>query len=411
MPLTDREIKTAQPREKAYKLSDEKGLFVQVSPKGSKLWRMKYRFEGKEKLLSIGAYPEITLKGARLKRDEARSDLAMGIDPSTKKQAAKQSHSGSNTFEVVAREWHTIKQAKNSEKHRKTVLRRLERMVFPVIGQRQIDSIKPMDVLALLRKLEDDSILETAHKVRGYISEVFKYAVLTERAENNPASELKGAMSTQKTKHRAAFTTPREAGALMLAIDHYAMSPAVTPVVVAALKCSAMWICRQKEIRFLEWGQVDWEQKQIETVATKTDVSLVIPLARQAIEVLRDLHKVTGHQKYVFPSARNDGRTMSENAVNVALSAMGFTKEQMCAHGFRSMGRTLIDEALNYPPHIIEQQLAHAVPDNLGRAYNRTKHLDQRRKMMQHWADYLDKLKHEAAQGNVISANFKQAEG
>lgn len=409
MPLTDREIKTLKPREKSFKVSDEKGLYIEVMPNGSKLWRVKYRIEGKEKRLSVGAYPDVSLRTARIKRDEARADLAAGIDPSAKKQAAKQSHSGSNTFEVIAREWHTIKQAKNSEKHRKTVLRRLERMVFPVIGQRQIDSIKPMEVLGLLRRLEDASIIETAHKVRGYISAVFDYSIITGRSDSNPANGLSGAMKTNKPTHRAGFTTPRETGALMLAIDHYAMSPAVTPVVVAALKCSALWFCRQKEIRFLEWDQIDWENNQIETMAAKTKVSFVIPLAKQAVEVLRDLHKVTGHQKYVFPSARNDGRTMSENAVNVAIRAMGFTKEQMTAHGFRSMGRTLLDEQLGYPPHIIEQQLAHTVKDPLGRAYNRTQHLDQRRKMMQHWADYLDKLKHEAAQGNVISANFKQA--
>lgn len=409
MPLTDRELKTLKPREKAYKLADEKGLYIEVTPSGSKLWRMKYRFEGKEKRLSIGAYPDVPLKTARQKRDEARIDLANGIDPSAKKQAAKQSKSGANTFEVVAREWHRVKQSKNSEKHQQTVIRRLERMVFPAIGQRQIDSIKPMDILELLRKLEDNSILETAHKVRGYISAVFQYAVLTGRAVSNPASELKGAMHTAKPTHRAAFTTPKEAGALMLAIDHYAMSPAVTPVVVAALKCSALWFCRQKEIRFLEWEQVNWEKAQIETTAAKTNAAFIIPLAKQATEILSELHQLTGQGKHVFPSARGDTRPLSENGVNVALRAMGFGKDQMCAHGFRSMGRTLLDEQLGYPPHIIEQQLAHTVKDPLGRAYNRTQHLDQRRKMMQHWADYLDKLKHEVAQGNVISANFKSA--
>lgn len=409
MPLTDRELKALKPRKKAYKLADEKGLYIEVTPTGSKLWRMKYRFEGREKRLSIGVYPDVSLKAARLKRDEARSDLAGGIDPSAKKQAAKQSASGANTFEVVAREWHTVKQAKNSEKHRQTVIRRLERMVFPAIGQRQIDNIKPMDVLELLRKLEDNSILETAHKVRGYISAVFQYAVLTGRALSNPASELKGAMRTASPQHRAALTTPRDVGALMLAIDHYAMSPAVTPVVIAALKCSALWFCRQKEIRFLEWEQIDWEKEQIETVAAKTNASFVIPLAKQAIELLSELHKITGQGKYVFPGARGDSRPLSENGVNVAIRTMGFGKDQMCAHGFRSMGRTLLDEQLGYPPHIIEQQLAHTVKDPLGRAYNRTQHLEQRRKMMQHWADYLDKLKHEASQGNVISANFKQA--
>lgn len=409
MPLTDRELKTLKPKDKPYKLADEKGLYIEVTPSGSKLWRMKYRFEGKEKRLSIGSYPDVPLKTARLKRDEARSNLASGIDPSAKKQAEKHSNSSTNTFETVAREWHSIKQAKNSEKHQQTVLRRLERMVFPAIGKRQVDSIKPMDILDLLRKLEDNNILETAHKVRGYIKSTFQYAVLTGRAESNPASELGGAMRTSKAKHLAALTTPKEVGALMLAIDYYSMSPAVTPVVVAALKCSAMWFCRQKEIRFLEWDQIHWGKAQIETTAAKTNASFIIPLSKQAIEVLRELHKITGQGKYVFPSARGDSRPLSENGVNVAIRAMGFSKEQMCAHGFRSMGRTLLDEALNYPPHIIEQQLAHVVRDPLGRAYNRTQHLEQRREMMQHWADYLDKLKHEATQGNVISANFKQA--
>ncbi|WP_417559210.1 tyrosine-type recombinase/integrase [Marinomonas sp.] len=409
MPLTDRELKTLKPKEKPYKLADEKGLYIEVTPSGSKLWRMKYRFEGKEKRLSIGPYPDVSLKTARLKRDEARSNLASGIDPSAKKQAEKFSNSSTNTFEAVAREWHSIKQAKNSEKHQQTVLRRLERMIFPKIGNRQIDTIKPIDVLELLRKLEDDSLLETAHKVRGYISSIFQFAIQTGRAENNPASDLKGAMRTAKPTHRAALTTPKDVGALMLAIDHYAMSPAVTPVVVAALKCSALWFCRQKEIRFLEWEQVHWDKAQIETKAAKTNADFVIPLAKQAIEVLKELHKTTGQGKYVFPSARGDSRTLSENGVNVAIRTMGFGKDKMCAHGFRSMGRTLLDEVLNYPPHIIEQQLAHVVRDPLGRAYNRTQHLEQRREMMQHWADYLDKLKHEAAQGNVISANFKQA--
>ena len=409
MPLTDRELKTLKPKEKPYKLADEKGLYIEVTPSGSKLWRMKYRFEGKEKRLSIGPYPDVSLKTARLKRDEARSNLASGIDPSAKKQAEKYSNSSTNTFEAVAREWHSIKQAKNSEKHQQTVLRRLERMIFPKIGNRQIDTIKPIDVLELLRKLEDGSLLETAHKVRGYISSIFQFAIQIGRAENNPASDLKGAMRTAKPTHRAALTNPKDVGALMLAIDHYAMSPAVTPVVVAALKCSALWFCRQKEIRFLEWEQIHWDKAQIETKAAKTNADFVIPLAKQAIDVLKELHKTTGQGKYVFPSARGDSRTLSENGVNVAIRTMGFGKDQMCAHGFRSMGRTLLDEVLNYPPHIIEQQLAHVVRDPLGRAYNRTQHLEQRREMMQHWADYLDKLKHEAAQGNVISANFKQA--
>ncbi|UTV98790.1 integrase arm-type DNA-binding domain-containing protein [Marinomonas rhizomae] len=410
MPLTDREVKTAQPREKQYKLSDEKGLYLIVTANGAKYWRVKYRFYGKEKTYSIGPYPEVSLKDARLQRDEARLTLSRGVDPSAQKQAKKQSQTDTiNTLEVVAREWHKIKLANRSDGHKKTVLRRLELNIFPKIGHRPISSLKPFDLLEVLRKVEERGTIETAHKLRGYLSNIYQYAVATSRAESDPAGALKGAMRTTQTKHHSALTNPRDVGMLMLTIDNYAHQSRVTPVVVAALKCSALWPCRPKEIRTLEWDQVNWEKSQIETVSSKTNTDLIIPLAKQALSILKELHSVTGNGKYLFSSARGQSRPLSENGVRVALRNMGYTNDDMTPHGFRAMARTLLDEALGYPPHIIEQQLAHQVRDPLGRAYNRTQHLEQRRTMMQHWADYLDQLRLEASEGNVISANFKQA--
>lgn len=410
MPLTDREIKTALPKEKNYKLSDEKGLFLQISSKGSKLWRIKYRFEGKEKLLSIGVYPEVSLKVARQHREDARNNLANGIDPSVQKQAKKHSKADTgDTLEVIAREWLNIKMLDRSEGHRQRILRNLERDIFPELGSKPITSLTPANLLEVLRKVEERGAIDTAHRERGYLSNIFQYGVATSRCENDPAAPIRGAMRTYKGAHFSSITDPKEVGRLLCAVDGYGSQPRVSAVVVTALKCSALWLCRQGELRYLNWDQVNWEKNQIETVSVKTKTDLIIPLAKQSLELLTELKKTTGHHDYIFPSARGDGRPLSENGVRVALRSMGYTNDDMTPHGFRAMGRTLLDEVLGFPPHIIEQQLAHAVKDPLGRAYNRTQHLDQRRVMMQKWADYLDKLKYEATQGNVISANFKQA--
>jgi integrase len=292
--------------------------------------------------------------------------------------------------------------ADKSESHRKRTLRSLELYLFPKIGRRPITEITPLELLGHLRKIEATGKIETARRCKQAASAVFRYGVVTGRCERDPAGDLKDALQTPIKRHFAAITDPAEFGKLLLAMDAYTG----TPVVRAALKCSTMWFCRPGELRHIEWGQVNWDAEQIEITAEKTHKPHIIPLSRQSIEILRELEPITGRSKYVFPSARGGSRCMSENTVNVAIRSLGYDRNQMTAHGFRATARTLLDETLGYPPHILEQQLAHAVRDANGRAYNRTAHLEQRRKMMQHWADYLDQLRAAASSSNVIAAKF-----
>lgn len=404
MPLTDKQIKAADPAEKDYKLSDEKGLFLLVKRNGAKYWRMKYRFAGKEKLLSIGVYPEISLKSARASRDAARKQLADGVDPSASKQAKKlaSKHAAANSFELLAREWFATRMADKSETHRVRTLRSLENYLFPPLGRRPVNDITPIELLAVLRKIEATGKIETARRCKQAASAVFRYGVVTCRCERDPAGDLKDALKIPEKRHFAAITNPAEFGKLLLAIDNYTGTPAVS----AALKCSALWFCRPGELRKLEWAQINWKQKQIELTAEKTQQEHIIPLALQSLEILKQLEPITSRSKYVFPSARGASRSLSENTVRVALRSMGYDKDTMTAHGFRAAARTMLDEVLGYRIEWIEQQLAHTVKDANGRAYNRTRHLEQRREMMQRWADYLDQLKAAAEGGNVISASF-----
>jgi integrase len=408
MPLTDRQVKAAKPQDKKFKLADEKGLYLEVRPNGSKYWRMKYRFHGKEKLAAFGVYPDVSLADARKQRDTARQQLAQGIDPNAAKRAEKQAgrEAAENSFELIAREWFDLKMKDRSKDHRARTLRAMERDLFPTLGSRPVNDITPAELLQVLRKIEARGTIETAHRVKQTASAVFRYGVATSRCERDPSADLKGALATHKTKHLAAITDPAEAGRLMLAIEGYTG----TPVVKAALQCSALWFCRPGEVRHLEWAQVNWEGSRLEFAAEKTGLDHIVPLSRQSLEILRELEPITGRSRYVFPSARGASRPLSENGVRTALRTLGYANDQMTPHGFRAMARTLLDEVLGYPPHIIEQQLAHAVQDAMGRAYNRTQHLEQRRKMMQHWADYLDQLRKAASSSNVISASFgKQA--
>jgi len=404
MPLTDKQAKAAAPAEKTYRLTDGGGLYLEITPAGGKYWRMKYRFAGKEKRLAIGVYPTVTLKAARAARDTAKLQLADGIDPSANKRAKKLATKAAiaNSFELLAREWFEVKMKDRSKDHRARTLRAMERDLFPALGSRPVNDITPAELLQVLRKIEARGTIETAHRVKQTASAVFRYGVATSRCERDPSADLKGALATHKTKHLAAITDPAEAGRLMLAIEGYTG----TPVVKAALQCSALWFCRPGEVRHLEWAQVNWEESRLEFAAEKTGLDHIVPLSRQSIEILRELEPITSRSRYVFPSARGASRPLSENGVRAALRTLGFTNDQMTPHGFRAMARTLLDEVLGYPPHIIEQQLAHAVQDAMGRAYNRTQHLEQRRKMMQHWADYLDQLRKAASSNNVISASF-----
>jgi integrase len=392
MALSDSKVRTAKPAEKEYKLADDKGLFLLVKTNGGKYWRMKYRSDGKERKLSIGVYPDVTLAQAREARDTARNLVAQGIDASTHKQATKAArrNAAANCFEVVALEW-LEKRGEKSEGGDKRLHRLLHKDLFPYIGARPIQDITPPELLQVLRRIESRGAVNTAHRAKQAAGMVFRYAVATGRAERDPGADLKGALATPKATHFQAITDPAGAAVLMRAIHSYQGTPAV----MAALKLSPLLFCRPGELRQLEWQEVNLAEHRIEIPGDKmkTGQPHIIPLCNQAMAILADLHPLTGRGRYVFPSARGASRPLSENGVRTALRTMGYANDQMTPHGFRAMARTLLDEILNFPPEWIEHQLAHAVKDANGRAYNRTKHLDQRRRMMQTWADYLDGLR------------------
>lgn len=395
MPLSDIKIKAAKPIDKDYKLADEKGLFLLIKKNGSKYWRLKYRYGGKEKLLAIGVYPDVTLAAARTKRDEARTLLANDIDPMLHKQAnaAARIDATTNSFEVIAREWFT-KRGKKSDSGDKRLIALLERDLFPYLGNRPISEITPQELLQSLRRIEARGAVETAHRAKQYAGQIFRYGVATGRAERDPSNDLRGALATPKETHFAAITNPNEVGQLLAAIEGYKG----TPPVQAALKLSPLLFCRPGELRHLEWKEINWDEQRIELSAEKMKLRKphTIPLSDQAQKILRELHPLTGTGKYVFPNPRGSSRPLSDNGVRTALRTLGFTNEQMTVHGFRAMARTLLDEKLRFPIEWIEHQLAHAVRDALGRAYNRTSYLEQRTEMMQKWADYLDDLRAKA---------------
>ncbi len=391
--LTDVKARTAKAKEKPYKLSDGDGLFLLVNPAGGKWWRFKYRFEGKEKLISFGTYPEVSLADAREKRDAARKLVAAGIDPGELRKAQKASTRAisENTFEVVAREWHGKYSKTWSTAHAANIIYRLEKEVFPWLGARPIEEIKAPELLKILRRVESRGALDTAHRVRNTCSQVFRYAVATGRAERDPGADLRGALPPVKNDHFAAPTDPKDVAPLLRAIDDYQGSY----IVQCALKLAPLFFVRPGELRQAEWAEINLETAEwnIPGSRMKMKEPHIVPLARQALDILHDLKALTGNSKYVFPCHRSPLRCMSENAVNAALRRMGFEKSEITGHGFRAMARTILDEVLQVRPDFIEHQLAHAVKDPNGRAYNRTAHLAERKKMMQQWADYLDSLK------------------
>ena len=398
MSLSDLKIKTAKPTEKDYKLADEKGLYLLVKTNGGKYWRLKYRIDGKEKLMALGVYPDTSLALARSKRDEARALLANGIDPMGNKHAVKaaQQAASTNSFEIVANEW-LSKRGKKSEGNDQRLHNLLHRDLFPWLGSRPIDEITPFELLQVLRRIEERGAVEAAHRAKQYAGLIYRYAVATGRVERDISADLSGALKTTTTKHFASITNPKEVAKLLIAIDQYTG----TPVVHAALKLSPLFFCRPGELRHLEWSEVNWVESHIEIPGHKMKMGQphIIPLCRQAIEILKDLQPITARSLYIFPSARGASRPLSENGVRTALRNIGYTNEQMTPHGFRAMARTLLDEVLEVPVEWIEQQLAHSVKDANGRAYNRTKHLKQRKEMMQRWGDYLDQLRKAHHQG------------
>ncbi|WP_108472868.1 tyrosine-type recombinase/integrase [Rhodanobacter thiooxydans] len=404
MPLSDTAIRTAKPADKPRRLFDGGGLYLEVSPAGGKLWRLKYRHGGKEKRLALGAYPDTGLKDARDKRDAARKLLAAGVDPGEQRKAAKAAgeERAANSFEVVAREWHAKQSATWVELHASRIMLRLENDVFPWLGKRPIADVTAKELLATVNRIVDRGAVESAHRVLQNCGQVLRYAIATGRAERNPAADLRGALPPVKQTHLAAIIEPNAIGGLLRAMDAYNGSL----VTKCALRLAPLAFVRPGELRQAEWAEFDLDGAQWNIPAEKMKMREphLVPLSPQAVAILRELHPLTGRGRYVFPSARSPQRPMSNNAVLSALRRMGYATNEMSGHGFRAMARTVLDEVLHFRPDYIEHQLAHAVKDPNGRAYNRTAHLAERRKMMTAWAEYLDTLK---AGGNVIPMTRK----
>jgi integrase len=389
MPLTNTAILNAKPAEKTRRLHDERGLYLEVSPSGGKWWRLKYRFDGKEKRLSLGVYPYVCLKDARERRDDARKLVANGVDPSENRKAQKEAKGRGNCFEVVAREWYAKYSTNWSSDHGDRIIRRLERDIFPWMGEKPIGGIAAPELLSVVQRIEKRGALETAHRALGNCGQVFRYAVATGRAERDPSTDLRGALPPVKVEHFAAVTEPKQVAELLRALEGYEGSI----VVGCALRLAPLVFVRPGELRKAEWADINFNEAEWRYIVTKTDTQHIVPLSRQAVEILEELKPLTGYGRYVFPGARSKDRPMSDNAILAAMRRMGIGKDEMSGHGFRAMARTILDEVLGFRPDFIEHQLAHAVRDPNGRAYNRTAHLPERRKMMQDWADYLDKIK------------------
>lgn len=397
--LTDTAIRKAKPQDKAYKLADDKGLYLLINTAG-KYWRFDYRFDGKRKTLALGVYPDVTLANAREKLAEARKLLANDADPATVKKVQKASRKAlvANSFEIVAREWYAKYSTNWVESHGERILRRLEKDVFPWLGNRPMAEINAPELLAVIRRIEARGAMETAHRVLQNCGQVFRYAIATGRAERDIAADLRGALPPAQTQHFASITEPQAIGELLRAMESYRGGL----VVKSALQIAPLVFVRPGELRHAQWADIDLTAAEWRYTVPKTQTPHIVPLSAQAVAILTQLHPLTGHGRYVFPSNRGQGRPMSENTINAALRYLGYDGQTLTGHGFRAMARTVLDEVLGFPPHLIEHQLAHAVRDPLGRAYNRTSHLPERRKMMQAWADYLDQQR----KGTVVVGNF-----
>lgn len=415
-PLSARKVETIKPGAKAQALFDGGGLFLLVpeakySPDGkllpaSKLWRLKYRFEGRPHMISLGSYPEISLEEARARRAVAREQVAKGINPiedrrRRRAEIVQEEEGQGNTFERVARQWYDVAVSDWAPSYARTVEQRMQNDVFPVIGTKLITEVTTRTVLEVLRLVEERQAYETAHRIKTIIGQVFTFAIITgiPGVDINPASGLSKALKRPVSKSMAAILEPEKLGRLLRDIDGYSG----THIVRSALKLAPMLFVRPGELRHAEWSEIDldagaWRlpvEKMKLTVREKArrkgEVHLV-PLARQAVAVLKDLRLFTGAGKFVFPG-RSASRPMSDNSVNAALRTLGWDTETVTGHGFRATARTMLHETLGFSPDAIEAQLGHSVPDRLGTAYNRTKHLPERTCMMQEWANYLDGLK------------------
>lgn len=430
--LSDITVKQAKPREKPFKIYDEKGLFIIVAPNGSKRWRFRYTFDGKEKTLSLGLYPAVTLANARKKAegfnnllnhhdDEGnRCPIDPGevrkqgkVDKRAKIQEAdeaakieKMIQAGEalpGSFEEVALEWFAKQESGWADSHSSKIINRLRADVFPYMGRTPIAEVTAPEVLRVLERIESRGTTDTAHRAKQNIGQIMRFAIATGRAKYDPVPSLRGALTPNKKNHFAAVTEPAQIAPLLRIMAGYRGSP----ITRAALTIAPLVFVRPGELRHMEWADIDFETAEWRYTASKTEQDHIVPLSRQVIEALREIEPLTGAGRYVFPGARSDTRPMSENTVNGALKRLGIdTQNELTGHGFRAMARTVLEEVHGFRPEVIELQLAHAVRDPLGRAYNRTKHLVERRRMMQVWADYLDTLRDSK---NVVQGKFGKA--
>lgn len=389
--LTDTKLRALKSRTAVYRVADSNGLAIEVRPTGARLWRYRFRLHGKASMAALGEYPIVSLVEARRLRDQARATLAAGVSPVTAARARRtaQAEQAGNTFAVVAAEFLAQRAKSMTAGSAYRERRMIEKDLNPSIGGAPVIEVTAKDLLAALRKIEQRGAVETAHRARSLASQVFRYAIATGRAERNPAADLAGALVSPQSGHFASVTDPNGVAPMLRTIHGYEG----TPVVAAALKLAPLVFVRPGELRAMRWADLDIDAAEWRFTTSKTGTPHIVPLSSQALGILRDLRSLTGSGEYVFPGARSIRRPMSENAVNAALRTLGYDGDTMTGHGFRAMARTILDEVLGFRPDYIEHQLAHAVRDPLGRAYNRTAHLPERRKMMQAWADYLDALR------------------
>ena len=395
MGLTELKVRKAQPREKMYRLSDQKGLYLQVHPNGSKYWRYKYRVRKngrlRETLLALGTYPEISLAIARERHWHAHQMRTEGRDPATVRRQQKELErmQAGDTFGAVGEDWFVTQSAVWSETHRERQERLLTKELAPLFSI-PIRDVKAPLLLSVIRKIEDRGVIETARRTNQIASQVFRHGIALGMTEADPAAQITRALRHAKPGHFAAVTNPDELGPLLATFDVYRG----TPVVRAALKLTPLLLVRPGELRHMEWSELRLDDATWTIPGTKMKRGRdhVVPLATQSLSVLRDLRALTGNYRWVFPSARSASRPMSEVAVLAAMRRMGISKDEATPHGFRATARTMLAEVLDYRTELIEHQLAHAVRDATGEAYNRTRFLPQRREMMQAWADYLDRL-------------------
>ena len=393
--LTDTAIRKAKPTEKSYKLADSGGLYVEVFPNDSKLWRLKYRrIDKKETRISLGKYPEVSLADARVERDKIKRERKVnGVDPAADRRLKKlqaQQVAG-DTFKSVALEWHS-KQIQRWRPQQGTKVKRwFDKDLFPWLGDKPVSKITSPDLLTVVRRIEGRGAIEKSHRVLQVCGQIFRYAIATGRAENDPAAALRGSLAKVKTTHHASIIEPKAVGELLRAIDGYAG----TATARCALRLAPLVFVRPGELRHAEWDEINFEiaEWRIPANKMKMDEPHIVPLSKQALAIFEEMRPLSGKSAYVFHSERSIKRPISENTINAGLRRLGYTTEQMTGHGFRAMARTILDEVLGFRVDYIEHQLAHAVKDPNGRAYNRTAHLLERRKMMQGWADFLDVLK------------------